>query len=232
MRSCWPEFGDGAQNGAFRHFPAQRTGEVSQLWCRPLPAVCKPGLRAATPGANRSVAGCDASRDRRAGHKVGQNPACHNEVGRLTGPAPAGLGAQPRRLSPGATPVTLRLRQYVRGREWRRACRLQPQQTTAQSRWKTAAWGRKRHNPRLLNPRSGILQGECPHVRPGASFRRAMLPIVPMSKKNLASRLAWRRGDPVPPKRRAATFHMFFFKFEVGKGGARWGKNFPFFSPL
>ena len=43
--------------------------------------------------------------------------------------------------------------------------------------------GRKRHKPGLFDPRTGVLKGELPRVRSGASFRRAMLPIVPLSKK-------------------------------------------------
>jgi hypothetical protein len=82
-----PEFGDGAQNGAFGHFPAQRMGEFGNGGVARLQA-CRPGhgqlrnlaragqLRAAAPVAVAAQ-----------GIHVGQNPAGHHKVRLLAGQA-------------------------------------------------------------------------------------------------------------------------------------------------
>ena len=69
-----PELGDGAQNGDFGDFAAQRMLQLGRWWHRPLRAACRPARPAAKPGASRSVADCGASRGRRAAHRRRAEP--------------------------------------------------------------------------------------------------------------------------------------------------------------
>jgi hypothetical protein len=139
MRSCCQSSVMARRTALFGHFPAQRmcqlgNGRVARF--QQLVGLRRP---VAKPGASRSVAGCGASRGRRAGHRRRAEPSLPPQSRAARPAGPAGSGALPRRLSPGE-PATLQPGNVFWGRGWRRACRLRPQQTTAQSRRKTAAW--------------------------------------------------------------------------------------------
>ena len=64
-----PQFSDGADNGRLGDFACPAPASVGKRWSRRLRAACRHGRQAAKPAAIRSAAGCDASRDRPAGHK-------------------------------------------------------------------------------------------------------------------------------------------------------------------
>ncbi len=200
-----PKLGDGAQNGGFGHFPTQRLRELGKGGVARLQQfvgldgqlrnLARAGqLRAAAPVAVAAQ-----------GIDVGQNPASHHKVGlfaRLT-----------QQIQPHSHAVGLQAHQQLFGesnmlgvRSGIRACRLRPQQMTAQSEEENCRLGQEETQSGLLNPRPGVLQGECPMSVQAHPFGARCFQLLRCQRKTSLPGWRWRRAA-LSPKRRAATLH-------------------------
>ena len=113
---------------------------------RQLPTACRPVPPVAKPAAIRSVAGCGASRGRRAGHTHRAIPRQPRQSQAARPAVPEGSAEPPRRLSPDA-PAALRPGQCASGRGF--ASRFPATASTNEGAIEAeyCRLGRKRHKP-------------------------------------------------------------------------------------
>ncbi len=210
-----PELGDGAQNGAFGYFPAQRMSESGDGGVARLQAACKPAQPAAKPGASRSVAGCGASRGRRAGHRRRAEPSWPPQIGLL-----AGLAQQ---VQPHGHAVGLQAHQQLFGqrnmlwgREWHSRSPATASTNEGAIEEENCRLGRKRHNPvSSIHVRaSSSVSVPCPFWRI-LSARDASNCSAVKEKPHFQAGVS--AGQTPSPERRAATFQLFQIRWK-----ARW----------